>query len=99
MMRTPLSKWLNLAGTYESLLIDQKKRGALKRKAADVKVGPHKHASGRHSDGEKVYLAVQVGAGELKGTLIFANLKDTLCVCVVRMTCNNRGHLPLLRLR
>lgn len=59
-MRTKLNKWLNVPGTYEGLLIDQKKKGALKQKVADVKIGPLRHAVGRHNDGDPVNISVQV---------------------------------------
>ncbi|WIA17635.1 hypothetical protein OEZ85_014441 [Tetradesmus obliquus] len=59
MLRNPLSRWLNVPGTYEGLLLDAKKKGALKRKAADVKVGPLRHARGVHYDGDPVHISVQ----------------------------------------
>lgn len=61
LLHTPLSHWLNVPGTYEGLLLDSKKKGALKHKAADVKIGPLRHATGRHNDGDPVNVTVQVG--------------------------------------
>jgi hypothetical protein len=63
LLRTPLSRWLNVPGSYDGLLLDAKKKGALKRKAADVRVGPLRHARGVHNDGDQVYLNVQVSLG------------------------------------
>jgi hypothetical protein len=37
--------------------------GALKKKAADVKIGPLLKASGQHNDGDAVRVAVQVRHG------------------------------------
>jgi hypothetical protein len=71
-----MSRWLNVPGTYEGLLLDAKKKGALKRKAADVKVGPLRHARGVHNDGDQVFLSVQVGTGVKKAatdTLTFGS--------------------------
>lgn len=61
LLRTPLSRWLNVPGTYEGLLLDSKKKGALKHKLADVKIGPLRHVTGRHNDGDPVHMSVQVG--------------------------------------
>jgi hypothetical protein len=68
LLRTPLSRWLNVPGSYDGLLLDTKKKCALKRKAADVKVGPLRHARGTHNDGDQVFINVQVrGGGERRG--------------------------------
>lgn len=62
MVGTPLSRWLSVPPTYDGLLLDTRKTGgALKRRAADIKIGPLLHASGQHYDGDKVKVAVQVG--------------------------------------
>lgn len=62
MVGTPLSWWLSVPPTYDSLLLDARKTGgALKRRAADIKIGPLLHVSGQHYDGDKVKVVVQVG--------------------------------------
>lgn len=61
MLGTPLSKWLSVPTTYDGLLLDAKKKGgALKKRAADIKIGPVLHATGQHFDGDKVKAVVQV---------------------------------------
>lgn len=70
LLRTSLSHWLSVPSSYDGLLLDARKKkkagapggvsGALKRRAADVKIGPLLHASGQHNDGDPVHVTVQV---------------------------------------
>jgi hypothetical protein len=61
LLHTPLSRWFDCPDSYDGMLLDSKKKtGALKKKAADVKIGPHMHCSGHHYDGGIVHASVQV---------------------------------------
>lgn len=62
LLHTTLSHWLSVPPTYDGLLLETKKKGgALKKKAADIKIGPLLHATGQHFDGDRVKVGVQVG--------------------------------------
>lgn len=60
LLHTTLSKWVNVPAKYEGMLIDDQRKGALKKSAADVKIGPLRHCQGRHQDGDAVNCTVQV---------------------------------------
>eukprot|EP00882_Tetradesmus_deserticola_P008317 GHRQ01008768.1.p1 GENE.GHRQ01008768.1~~GHRQ01008768.1.p1 ORF type:complete len:305 (+),score=148.39 GHRQ01008768.1:759-1673(+) len=68
LLHTPLSRWLDVPGSYEGLLMDPRKKGALKRNVADVKVGPLRHACGVHNDGGQVHVNVQAVVREGGGS-------------------------------
>jgi hypothetical protein len=62
MLQTPLSHWVNVPPTWDTLLLNphKKQKGALKRRAADVKIGPLMHVEGMHNDGGPVAMTAQV---------------------------------------
>jgi hypothetical protein len=62
MLQTPLAHWLNVPPTWDTLLLNphKKQKGALKRRAADVKIGPLMHVEGMHNDGSPVAMTAQV---------------------------------------
>eukprot|EP00775_Hariotina_reticulata_P007071 gene7071-7284_t len=59
MLQTPLSQWVDVPEGYRGLMMDQKKRGGLRQHLEDIKVGPLRHATGNHADGELVHVTVQ----------------------------------------
>jgi hypothetical protein len=81
MVGTPLSRWLSVPPTYDGLLLDaRKKGGALKKRAADIKIGPVLHASGQHYDGDRVKVVVQVGWKAGRNRCTFSEGMLWLCV-------------------
>ena len=74
----------------------QQQGGALKKKAADIKIGPLLKASGQHNDGNAVHAAVQVRAGVHVWMCGRVDVCMCGCVHVCRVTTQQAPSTPVI---